>query len=227
MPVAVALASSLGVSLNGRRPGSVEMVLITAVIALLLGRQFLALRENEQMAAELADGAAMLRHQAFHDGLTGLANRALFRDRLEHALKRRPRDLNSMALVFLDLDDFKVVNDTLGHAAGDELLTRVAERLTAAVRGGDTVARLGGDEFAVLLEDGGDAPAATTRVLMHCGPPRRPRRARCPCGPASVSAPSNPETARLTPTNCWSARTWPCTPPSARARTRWSRTRPA
>ena len=166
VPVAAALATSLVVSLSGGRSGSVEMVLITAVIGLLLSRQFLALRENEQMAAELAAREAMLRHQAFHDGLTGLANRALFRDRLEHALQRHhPRNRGSVALVFLDLDDFKVVNDTLGHAAGDELLIRVAERLTAAVRAGDEVARLGGDEFAVLLEDGDDAPAVTTRVL--------------------------------------------------------------
>jgi diguanylate cyclase (GGDEF)-like protein/PAS domain S-box-containing protein len=94
-----------------------------------------------------------LRHQAFHDGLTGLANRVLFHDRVQQALARLGRHSGTLAVVMLDLDDFKLVNDRLGHAAGDELLTTTADRLAACVRGGDTVARLGGDEFAVLMED--------------------------------------------------------------------------
>ena len=94
-----------------------------------------------------------LTHQAFHDSLTGLANRALFTDRVEHALRRRLRERHEVAVVFLDLDDFKTVNDSLGHAAGDELLTAVAQRFAACLRPSDTTARLGGDEFAALLED--------------------------------------------------------------------------
>ena len=94
-----------------------------------------------------------LKHQAFHDGLSGLANRALFRDRLDHALDRAARSKASLAVLFLDLDDFKLVNDSLGHTSGDSLLVEVAGRLNDCLRGGDTAARFGGDEFAVLMEE--------------------------------------------------------------------------
>jgi len=94
-----------------------------------------------------------LEHQAFHDVLTGLPNRSLFGDRLEHAHQRLERSGECYAVLVLDLDNFKTVNDSLGHAAGDDLLVRVSERLVAVIRSGDTAARLGGDEFAILLED--------------------------------------------------------------------------
>lgn len=94
-----------------------------------------------------------LRFQALHDGLTGLANRALFSDRVSHALQRRSDRPDMVAVLFIDLDDFKTINDSLGHAAGDAMLVEVGNRLRQCVRTADTPARLGGDEFAVLLEE--------------------------------------------------------------------------
>ena len=111
---------------------------------------------------------AQLVHRAFHDELTGLANRALFSNRVEQALLRASRDAQRTAVLFLDLDDFKEINDSLGHAAGDSLLVQGADRLRACLRAGDTAARLGGDEFAVLLEgcqdDGEEAMHVAERI---------------------------------------------------------------
>ncbi|HLL39176.1 MAG TPA: EAL domain-containing protein [Rubrobacteraceae bacterium] len=114
-----------------------------------------------------------LAHQAFHDTLTGLANRTLFADRLEHALTRTERQKSQIALMFIDIDGFKHVNDSLGHSAGDSLLVEIAQRLTACLRPQDTIARFGGDEFTVLLEDVdvGGATEAAERVLREI---RRP-----------------------------------------------------
>ena len=93
-----------------------------------------------------------LRQLAFHDSLTMLANRGLFRDRVQHALTLANRGRQQLAVMFVDLDNFKNVNDSLGHDAGDRLLQAVAQRLVKSTRFSDTVARLGGDEFAILLE---------------------------------------------------------------------------
>ena len=115
-----------------------------------------------------------LRHQAFHDPLTGLPNRALFADRLQHALERRERTQHTIGVLMFDLDDFKEINDSLGHSVGDELLRTLAERLLAEVRPADTVVRLGGDEFAVLLEDTEgltEARRVATRLLARLGEP--------------------------------------------------------
>lgn len=109
-----------------------------------------------------------LRHQAFHDSLTGLGNRELFRDALEASLARARQTGHQLAVLMCDLDDFKDVNDTLGHAVGDRLLTAVAQRLEATTRDSDTVARLGGDEFALIFEDvdtSRDAITLARRVL--------------------------------------------------------------
>ncbi|MFN8580229.1 MAG: EAL domain-containing protein [Gemmatimonadaceae bacterium] len=115
-----------------------------------------------------------LLEQALRDPLTGLGNRRLFGDRLSHALARRHRRPESVAVLLLDLDHFKFVNDTLGHAKGDALLVAVGERLQHVLRAGDTVARLGGDEFAILLEDLGkpeEAEATAGRVQQSLSRP--------------------------------------------------------
>ena len=109
-----------------------------------------------------------LAHKALHDELTGLPNKTLFIDRLGHALARKERASGKVAVLFMDLDNFKYVNDSLGHEAGDALLVGVAERIEGCLRPGDTAARLGGDEFVVLLEDA-RANAETLRELKLLG----------------------------------------------------------
>ena len=114
-----------------------------------------------KLAEQARDKAEdQLRHQALYDGLTGLPNRMLFHDRVEHALKAARRKHEELAVLMLDLDRFKEVNDTLGHSAGDEVLREVAWRLSKVTREGDSIARLGGDEFAILLPNASETDAA-------------------------------------------------------------------
>jgi diguanylate cyclase len=132
--------------------GSAPLLLASLlVVVAVIGRQFVVSDENRRLLASLSE-------QASRDSLTGLANRTMFRDRLTGALLAQRRDRRSIALLSVDLDDFKSVNDSLGHIAGDALLIAVAERLRRCVPADQVVARLGGDEFAVLLIDSAESP---------------------------------------------------------------------
>src|SRR5437660_1622019 len=108
---------------------------------------------NRDLDAYGAEAMGKLAHAALHDSLTGLSNRASFLEHLELGLKRAARIGTGVGVLFIDLDNFKLVNDSFGHSAGDELLKAVGSRLQSAVRGMDVVARQGGDEFLILLTD--------------------------------------------------------------------------
>ena len=119
------------------------------------------------MAEALQEQHEQLERQAFTDSLTGIANRALFEDRARHALDRSAATNERIAVLMIDLDDFKLVNDGLGHSSGDELIALAARRISDAARPSDTVARLGGDEFAVLLENVRGLDDALERRRAH------------------------------------------------------------
>ncbi len=154
-------------SLRGETVHNLELELRTpagAIRSILANASPIKARDGSQGGAVMAllDVTESRRHayQAMHDPLTGLPNRVLFMDRLDQALKSRSRKPFLLAVLFLDLDGFKPVNDELGHAAGDALLRAVAERMQGCLRPGDTLARFGGDEFIFLLDDLDDASEA-------------------------------------------------------------------
>jgi len=140
-------------------PGSIPVLGVALLlVSAVLVRQFLVVGENRRLLVMVAD-------QALRDPLTGLANRTLFHDRLTHALKSRNRDPRALAVLLLDLNDFKLVNDSLGHQAGDALLIGVADRILGCLRTSDTVGRLGGDEFAILIERDDSPSVVANRVI--------------------------------------------------------------
>ena len=146
------------------REGRVTDTLLRATPELSTEGQVVGTRAMYIDIAERKALQQQLTHQAFHDSLTDLPNRALFLDRLGHTIERQAVRQSLTAVALLDLDDFKVVNDSLGHAAGDELLVAVTMRLRSYLMPGDTLARLGGDEFTVLLEDVGESAIAVERL---------------------------------------------------------------
>lgn len=158
VPLIVAVVPSVWYLFSGQNTGPV-LAAVLLLAGTVLVRQVLFVVENRRLLATVTK-------QALRDPLTSLANRVLFQDRLAHAVAMHARDGRDVAVLSLDLDDFKLVNDSLGHHAGDAVLVEVADRLRGNVRAGDTVARLGGDEFAVLLEGGGEqALGAAERIL--------------------------------------------------------------
>ncbi|MET7424228.1 sensor domain-containing diguanylate cyclase [Dactylosporangium sp. NPDC005555] len=159
--ITLLLAGLVGILANARNRAMGQVDAATAALRLDIERR----RETE---ARLRERESELRHLAFHDPLTGLANRVLFYERVDHALRTHARSGRPLAVLFIDLDGFKEVNDTLGHTAGDAVLQEVARRLTACLRTGDTVARFGGDEFAVVAEDlatRADVQVAADRIV--------------------------------------------------------------
>ena len=146
------LATVTGNGLFANR-NALLMMLSGIVFCLLLGLLLYELGTSRSRALELVhERTVELRHQAFHDSLTGLPNRALILDRIDQMMARARRSHTTVAVLYLDIDNFKDINDTLGHRAGDELLTGVGTRLVGVLREGDTVGRLGGDEFVLLSE---------------------------------------------------------------------------
>ena len=121
----------------------------------------------DQGATALANAALVeqVRAQALQDNLTGLPNRVLIRDRTEQLLLRMPRSLRPLSLLFIDLDGFKTINDTLGHEVGDDLIRAAAARLGTCLRTSDTLARIGGDEFVVLLPDASDPVTVAGKII--------------------------------------------------------------
>jgi diguanylate cyclase len=148
LPLAIAGGLEFVASRNSMTSDPAFAVVPWLVIA-VLARQFLVVAENRRLLHSVSD-------RALRDPLTNLANRMLFHDRLEHAVQLYHRDKRSVAVLSMDLDDFKLINDNLGHPAGDALLIQAGQRLLGCARTGDTVARLGGDEFALLIEDAGE-----------------------------------------------------------------------
>ena len=131
---------------------TVLLVIVVAVLGIRLRRAQDRNRQLQKYVAKLQDAERSLKKHAFFDPLTGLANRLLLIDRFELAMRHSKRSLKQFAVLMVDLNKFKAINDTYGHAAGDTVLIAVAQRLVAIVRSSDTVARLGGDEFVLIIE---------------------------------------------------------------------------
>jgi len=181
VPLGIAVVITVWKAATGSRFDGLLVTTGAVTVSLVLVRQAIIVVENSRLArslqttvSELQQRESELAYQASHDPLTGLANRVLFADHADRALLRRQRGAGAVALMVCDVDDFKSVNDTLGHVAGDEVLRAVAERLTSCMRKSDAAARLGGDEFGMLLEDLGRPDAAIETATRICDAMRPP-----------------------------------------------------
>jgi GGDEF domain-containing protein len=200
---------------------AVDVLIIGSLLGVLLGLLVLVLGTGRARALRtVTERTGELRHQALHDALTGLPNRALIMDRIEQLLARNRRAGTLGAALYVDLDEFKNVNDTLGHETGDRLLTAVTARLESTLRDADTIGRMGGDEFIVLID------GSTTKV----GPNSSPNGSSTSCANPSTS-PAPPRPALSAPVSaspwatekplvsCYAMRTSPSTRPKQLART--------
>src|SRR5581483_4392694 len=150
-----------------RRDGSAFPAEVSSTVLFAEGIRPATITATVRDVTERAVAEERLRHQAMHDALTGLPNRALLHDRLEQAMLSAERSSDSLALLMLDLDRFKEVNDSLGHDVGDAVLREVSARLQRVLRASDTVARLGGDEFAFVLPDTDVLGAQNAAAKIH------------------------------------------------------------
>lgn len=186
LPAGVGLAVAIAGQLHGAND-RLALLAATLVVGALLGRQLLAVLDNRRLVNQLVEAQEELRYQAFHDPLTGLANRALFADRLRHGMALHGRDLRPLSLLYCDLDGFKAVNDSLGHEAGDDVLKASAERLRAVTR---PVTRLQGWEVTNSRSSSRTAPTAPPWPPGFSPPSLTPPRSDATASPsprASVS----------------------------------------
>jgi diguanylate cyclase (GGDEF)-like protein len=168
---------------------SVFVLLVGLTLSLLLGFLIFVLATSRSRAVVMVNNRTdQLNHLAFHDPLTGLPNRALILDRLGQMMSRAKREGISVAAIFLDIDEFKEVNDTLGHSAGDELLVEVSSRLTQALREGDSVGRFGGDEFVVLVDGNSLATGASVVAERILTALRAPFQIKASTTPLAITA---------------------------------------
>ncbi|GGM16583.1 hypothetical protein GCM10010841_26130 [Deinococcus aerophilus] len=226
-------SAARGQGTHRRRDGSVFPIETHSSLVMLGGRELVLgidrdVSERQRIEAQLRQLNDRLAHDAHHDALTGLPNRVMLMDRLRQEQTRAARSGTQLAVMFVDLDDFKRVNDTLGHAAGDDLLREVAVRLQRTLRPSDTVARVGGDEFVVVVPDlqgVHDAARVARRVQEAVMTPCTVGWAVWPSRWAAVSGSACSRRTERSPTTCCGTRTWRCTRSRSRARTRCASSR--
>ena len=210
--------ASKRIDVEAMKAGAADFLVKGEITGPLLERSIRYAIERKRVEEKLADAAERLTQLAQYDDLTGLPNRSLFRERLDRALARSRRNNTMIALMFLDLDRFKAVNDTLGHDLGDHLLKAVAKRLRRCLREVDTVARWGGDEFTVILEDVPEIQGISVvaqKLIDTLAPPFELREHELFATPSIgiavyPSCGKDAETLTKPPCRCWGYQTGAC-----------------